>query len=240
MALDFYYLKKLVSALLLPQYTAIVIGFVGVVILLWRRKVGAGLFFIFVGAVYYPVACMPITGFLLCRSLELRTIGEPDPAKLIRDGVHYVVVMGNVREGVDIWNKIPGAIMVVSSGSYTNVMVRQALVMGVPKDRMITAAKGRDTVEQAREIKVLLGDKPFVLSTWSMHMWRSLKTFRVEGLDPIPAPNKPVAPPRSLRQAFTPSKSGWFSTTVGIHEYVGTLAVVLRGLLLFRFSALVG
>jgi uncharacterized SAM-binding protein YcdF (DUF218 family) len=230
MDVDLYHAKKAVSALLFPQYTALVLAFVGVVLWLWRGRMRAGICLMLFSGFYYLAACLPVTGFLLYRSLECRYTAQPYQETLLRNGVRHVVVMGDIREGVEAWRKIPGATLILSSGEYARIMARQAREMGVPGEAIVLETKGRDTGEQAREIKAMLGEKPFVLSTWAVHMWRALKTFRAEGLDPIPAPNKPVSPPRSFREAVTPCHKGWFMTTVGIHEYVGTLILLLKTL----------
>lgn len=227
---DSFTVKRTLSHVLAPEYTALAFALVGVALWIVRGKRRAGLCLVLFGGIYLLVACLPITGFLLYRSLENRTSGNVDMQNLIRRGVRNIVVMGDVRDGVDIWKKLPGATLIISSGPYARVMAREARKMGVPEEATVVETAARDTGEQAETIKGMIGEEPFVLSTWAVHMWRALKTFRAEGLDPIPAPNHPVRSPRSLKEAITPSYRGWFMTKIGVHEYVGALAVVLKSL----------
>jgi uncharacterized SAM-binding protein YcdF (DUF218 family) len=60
--------------------------------------------------------------------------------------------------------------------------------MGVPKDNMIIEEASKDTKDQARLIKPIVGTAPFVLVTSAIHMPRSMALFEKLGMNPIPAP----------------------------------------------------
>ncbi len=97
-----------------------------------------------------------------------------------------MVVLGNVAEGVRVWRQFHGSTLVISSGSYTSVMKEHARAMGVPDEAMIVESEGRDTQEQAVKLKAILRGERFILSTWALHMPRTLLTFKSQGLESCP------------------------------------------------------
>ena len=67
------------------------------------------------------------------------------------------------------------------------------------------------------------------LVTHVWHMRRALLAFRHFGMDPVPAPVRPAAPPPvSFRQGLI-SASAWFNSYIALHELVGLLFYSLRG-----------
>jgi uncharacterized SAM-binding protein YcdF (DUF218 family) len=67
-------------------------------------------------------------------------------------------------------------------------MKKLSLFLDVPEERIILECGSRDTYEEAKEIKKLLGDQKFLLVTSAFHMPRSMNIFKKLGLNAIPAP----------------------------------------------------
>lgn len=77
--------------------------------------------------------------------------------------------------------------------SHAFMQKKLALALGVKEDKIHIEPKPRDTQEEAKVAKKLIGDKPFILVTSASHIQRALKFFKNEGLDPIPAPTNHLA-----------------------------------------------
>ncbi len=221
-------LKKFLGQFLYPLNAWMAISFVGIILCLWKPKRIAGTALMLAGTVWLLVASLPATGFLLLRSLEARAGTEPDLREPAFHGIRYVVVLGNVAEGVRVWRQLRGSTLVISSGSYSRVMVARARAMGVPAEAMIVESEGRDTQEQAVKLKAILKRERFILSTWALHMQRTLLTFRRQGLDPVPAPTDFLSHIKPSARWFWPSASGMALTRLALHELAGTLWLLLQ------------
>jgi uncharacterized SAM-binding protein YcdF (DUF218 family) len=73
---------------------------------------------------------------------------------------------------------------------------------------------------------IVHGDR-FVLVTSLIHMKRSLKLFRKQGMDPVPAP----AGTWTGTTRFLPTSGHLVGADAADHEYVGMLWSFLRGTL---------
>ncbi len=156
---------------------------------------------------------IPVTGWLTCNSL-LR-----------------------LMEGVRIFRQHPGSRLLLSGcGAFdpvpeTHVMVEVARFLGVDRRDIILESGSYDTEDQARLIRPIVGNHPFVLVTSAVHMRRSVAFFTGQGMDPIPAP---VGVTKDSEPVVTP---GWFfpnvdaleDSTAAVHEYLGLAWAKLRG-----------
>ncbi len=146
-------------------------------------------------------------------------------------------------EAARIYKRMAAPLVVVSGGTGSrgpaqnpdSSGLRSALIeLGVPADRIIEESESRNTYEQAVLLRDLLparGAEEFVLVTSRSHMWRSVRTFEAQGLNPIPS----VAPDRSEgwnRQAglgLIPSTESLQTSQVALREYFGLVYYSLRG-----------
>ena len=96
-------------------------------------------------------------------------------------------------EGIRIQREIKGSKLLLSGGkvfdpvSNAQIMAGIAKAIGVNEKDIIIEADSRDTKDQARIIKSIIGDKMFVLVTSASHMPRSMALFKKMGMNPIPA-----------------------------------------------------
>jgi uncharacterized SAM-binding protein YcdF (DUF218 family) len=156
---------------------------------------------------------IPVTGWLTCHSLM------------------------RLMEGVRIFRGHPGSKLVLSGcGSFdpvpeARVMAEVAGFLGVDRQDLILESGSYDTEDQARLMRPIVGDRPFVLVTSAVHMRRSMALFKKQGLNPIPGP---AGGTKDRETVVTP---GWFfpdvgaleKTTAAVHEYLGLAWAGLRG-----------
>ncbi|MDQ1333357.1 MAG: hypothetical protein QG552_307 [Thermodesulfobacteriota bacterium] len=142
-----------------------------------------------------------------------------------------------VMEGVRILRQHPKSKLVLSGcGAFdsvpeAHVMADVAGFLGVDRRDIILESSSYDTEDQARLIRPIVGNHPFVLVTSAMHMRRSLALFRKQGMDPIPAP---AGGTKDREMVVTP---GWFfpnvdaleDSTAAVHEYLGLIWARLTG-----------
>ncbi|MBI5568487.1 MAG: YdcF family protein [Desulfomonile tiedjei] len=225
---DLFQFKKTISWILHPLNFWLVITALGVVVCLWKPRKAAGWTIVLAGFVWLFVTSLPGTGYLLFKSLELRAGCTPDAETLRREGIRFIVVLGNEVEGARLWQELPDSKLVLSSGQYALAMADKVRVLGIPHDSLVLETEARDTEEQARKLQPLLRGERFVLCTWAIHMPRALMAFRLVGLNPVPAPTDFVTFPAPLRHAFFPCSSGQAVTAMAFKEYWGTVWLALK------------
>ncbi len=140
-------------------------------------------------------------------------------------------------EGIRIYRENPGSKLLLSGGgAYTAIpeaRVAQdvAIFIGVDRDDIILEPDSRDTKDQARLLRPMIGKEPFVLVTSALHLPRAMALFRRQGMDPIPGPadmpslKKGELPPRR----FFPQAEALDKSSQAIHEYLGLVWARLRG-----------
>jgi uncharacterized SAM-binding protein YcdF (DUF218 family)/pterin-4a-carbinolamine dehydratase len=147
-------------------------------------------------------------------------------------------------EGIRIYREYPGSKLIVSGGIIfdpvpeAEVLARVAIETGVPESDIILESKSKDTKDQAKFIKPIVGNEPFVLVTSASHIPRSMALFKKLGMNPIPSP---IGHRVSEEQGF--SSHSFFPGTVNlrkaelaIHEYLGLVWSKLRDQQQDRFS----
>ncbi len=68
------------------------------------------------------------------------------------------------------------------------VMVAFARSLGIPADKLLAETRSLDTYGNARGVKPIVKDAPFVLVTSASHLPRAMIIFQTLGMRPIPAP----------------------------------------------------
>ena len=86
-----------------------------------------------------------------------------------------------------------------------------------------------NTEAEARELRGLLHDQPFLLVTSAYHMPRAMRHMRVAGLRAQPAPTGFTARGLPLVSfgAWLPSAEALARTQRALHEYLGLAAIEL-------------
>ncbi len=100
---------------------------------------------------------------------------------------------------------------------------------GVPSDIIILEARSRTTLESARNVKEIVGAKPFFLVTSAYHMPRAMETFQKFGMNPIPAPADFKRVGNYDVSDFFPRAKNLRDCDLAFHEYFGILFYRMLG-----------
>lgn len=251
-----FLVKKIVSAVCHPLGFSLLLIFAGIIVTRARSNSRAGRVLVLVGSVWLLVMSLPITGYLLLRPLELSAGPYADPTELSRKGVRSIMVLGGswviedmtaadrwgpsiprVIEGIRLWKNIPNCILILSGGgapgitSDAHAMAALPMQHGVPREAMVLETRAWDTADEAHLLRTTLGNKPFALVTSASHIPRAMRQFRSLGLEPIPAPCDFRT--RQLpfwHRWFVPDVAGLELSTRAVHEYVGGMWLLVKGI----------
>ena len=152
---------------------------------------------------------------------ELRA-GDPPPDALA--ACRYVVVLGGghgdtpglsatnklssaalarIVEGVRLLRLLPAAGLIVSgpavgsNPSHAAILTQAAVALGVEPGRIRRIEHARDTADEARAVKALVGEAPVALVTSAWHMPRAAGLFRHAGVRFLACPAGYTARPNS-------------------------------------------
>ncbi|MGO9621915.1 MAG: ElyC/SanA/YdcF family protein [Desulfobaccales bacterium] len=185
--------------------------------------------------------------------------GGPQDGRLLGAGSYIVVLGGGINrgeplpvtsqigleslsrllEGVRLYRAEPGRKLILSGGPVFNpipesqIMSRVALIMGVNPRDILQESLSRDTEEEARLLKPLVGRERFFLVTSAAHMPRAMALFRRQGLEPVAAPMDLPAQQKGpcYPEDFFPSSHSLQRTEIALHEYLGLAWAWLRGVI---------
>jgi uncharacterized SAM-binding protein YcdF (DUF218 family) len=177
-------------------------------------------------------------------------------------GAHAVVVLGGgivsratddmilddliasglrVIEGVRVYRLLDDAVLIVSGGNSqrlvpprpeSGAMMRAALDLGVPRDRIVQEDRSLTTQEQVGEICRILASRHldrFVLVTSPLHMRRSMALFRAAGMHPVASASPLRDDTDTWFWTIAPDRESLAVADGAIYEYVATAYYWLRG-----------
>ncbi len=246
--------KKIVSIVCYPYGFALLLIIGGLAAWRWKSRSRAGFFFVLAGTTVLLLFSFPVTGCLLLGFIEGEAGSYANPDALQRKNVRYIVVLAGdlartdltpadgvgssiyrIMEGIRLWKELPQSRLVLSGGSYPGESSEAAalaalpLMLGVPSEALVLETRAWDTEDEARIFAKLVGTEHFGLVTSAVHMWRAMKHFQRFGLNPIPCPcefQTKRCPPTYAK--FLPAARGLWMSQVAIHEYVGTLWLMIK------------
>lgn len=257
----FFYASKFFALLFLPSSFVLLLLVAGLVLLRWetRRRLGQRL--IGAGAVlFFALGFLPMGNFFLL-PLEQRfaSVAPPSPGDPIagiimlggfedgwvssgRGGLGLNEAAERLTEGVRLAIKHPEA-KLVFTGGVAGLLADGANAvgpvgswlrdMGIAQDRIVLEGKSRNTEENARFTRDLVGAKPgdrWVLVTSAYHMPRSVGVFRRAGFDVIPYPvDYRLNGDRDLTRLFEKASDGLKRSDLVFKEWVGLVAYWLSG-----------
>lgn len=102
--------------------------------------------------------------------------------------------VSRLAEGIRLSRVCPDARIVVSGGgdrgspADARIMADALKELGVEERKVLTEPSSRDTSEQARNVRRIVGTDPIALVTSPSHMQRAALLFQSEGMHLIPAP----------------------------------------------------
>jgi uncharacterized SAM-binding protein YcdF (DUF218 family) len=211
-------LSKLIPVFLYPLGCAIVLILLGLLLILFRKRLSAGLVLaVCLGLLWIP--SMPVVSESLLRTLEMDLPAQPIADASRADAV--VVLAGGVASvhpgslaarpehtfdrlynGYLLYKAGKAPLLVLSGGSISwkvkdearaesELMAQLLQEVGVPKSSILVEAQSRNTFENAKNTAELLhqrGLDRILLSTSALHMPRAMACFEQTGLDVVPVP----------------------------------------------------
>jgi len=248
-----FMLKKIIAAILLPLPLALIITGLGLYLLWFTKRQRLGKWAATIGVLMIVLFSSTPVSNLIVSPLE----NHHPTFNVDKVSVNYVVVLGSghksderlpvtsqisltslarLMEGIRIYRTNADAKLILSGWGGADpvpnavVVANVAMALGVPKTDIIKEPRAKDTHDEAKLIKAVVGDAPFALATSSAHMPRAMALFRQQGMNPIPAPtdylvkNSPNQSPNLQFGAYNLRKS-----ESAIHEYLGLVWAKLRG-----------
>ena len=242
-----FLVKKVLASIFQPSSLIFFLFIISFILLILKKK--AAKLLLGLTIVFYYILSTPVISFLFLKGLENRFPFLESPPEDVR----YVVVLsgGNqnslsdlpltsrlnsysvarVLEGVRLYKKMQDGYLVLSGEGWVrdpeqktcSLMKKLSLFCSVPEERIILECNSRDTYDEAKEIKKILGDQKFLLVTSAFHMPRSMLIFKKMGLNAIPAPGDFRAQgkgPAFFRDYFP---RGMDETNLALIEYLGIL-----------------
>jgi len=240
-----FYLKKILSALVLPPMGPILLALFGVWLARSRPRLGRGIAsFALLGLV--ALSLPPVADALL-HSLETQPVVSPQAlaraqAIVVLGGGTYWnapeyggdtvarVTLERVRYGV-LLQKRSGLPILVSGGApYGGRSEAEAMKEVVERDFRGHAdwveSASRDTAENAAYSASLLkaaGISRVVLVSHALHLPRALEEFKDQGLEVVAAPTGFATHPPSLLARALPSAAALAASSDALHEWLGIL-----------------
>lgn len=134
-----------------------------------------------------------------------------------------------VFAAVALWEKLPGAKLVVAGGGGGRIresvpMANLAIRMGVPASSVEIEERSRNTWQNARNVAALSPALPkrIWLVSSPMHLPRALTAFRAWGFEPCAWPSgAPKDNPDLGLGAFVPQGGSTRKTAIAFHELIG-------------------
>jgi uncharacterized SAM-binding protein YcdF (DUF218 family) len=252
-----FILKKLIGSLFMSMPMLAILLLLALILLLFsRRQVMAKviltmttIMFILIG---YGVFSRPMLAWLesCYPSLDIESAAQA--------GITWVVVLagGHVSdpllpvtsqlefetqarliEGIRIARALPSARLLVSGGAVydaqpsADLMAKLAQELGLPQGKIVIERESRDTKDEARIIKNMIGQEPFVLVTSGYHQPRSMALFQGQGMKPIAAPaGRLIHPRRYITPSMLfPSARNIMDTDIALHEFYGLVTAKIMG-----------
>ncbi len=246
-------LKKVVSALLMPLPAMLIIGFIGLMLIMFSTRQKSGCFIVLFSLLgIFFISFQPLSSRLLMPLERQYSAFFP-----VDGTIDYVMVLGSshvvdddipptsqlsrtglmrLAEGIRILRMYPGAKLILSgySGgsevSNARMMAKVALALGVAKSDIILLETAKDTWEEARQAAAFVRSKKLALVTSASHMERALHEFHAAGLEPYPAPTNYLAQKEISQfwERYTPHAKYIEQTEMFWHEWLGQIWQTLR------------
>ncbi|MBF9000766.1 MULTISPECIES: envelope biogenesis factor ElyC [Vibrio] len=246
-------LKKIISSLFMPLPALLIIGFIGLLLIMFTSKRKSGCFIVLFSLTgLFLISFQPVSSRLLMPLERQYTAFLP-----VDESIDYVMVLGSghvvddqipptselsrtalmrLTEGIRIMRMYPGSKLILSGYaggsefSHARMLAQVALSLGVPKSEIILLETAKDTWEEARQAAAFVQQKKLVLVTSAAHMKRALYEFHSAGLSPLPAPTNYLAQKNIAQpwEKYTPKARYLEQTERYWHETMGHLWQILR------------
>jgi uncharacterized SAM-binding protein YcdF (DUF218 family) len=144
--------------------------------------------------------------------------------------------LSRLIESIRIKKLFPEAKLVIAGGATfgqppdSEIMAKVAFDLDVAQKDVILVSDAKDTKDQARRVRSIVGNDLHVLVTSASHMPRALALFNKIGMSPIPAPTDYwVRQKQKISPAiFFPRTKELQKVEVALHEYFGIIWAKIR------------
>ena len=251
-----FLLKKIIAPFFFPLPLCFEILLIGLVLLWFTRKQKLGKIVVSIGVVFLATLSYGAVSSILLQPLEYK-YAPVLTAQSVRD-VKWVVVLGGGQtsdpripsnsqlsesslsrlvEGIRLHKMLPDSKLVLSGGSAfdpvpnAKVMADVARIVGVHDRDLLLESASKDTKDEARLIREIVGQDRFILVTSASHMPRSMCLFKKLGMQPIPAPTDYwVKERQGINPAmFFPNSNGLRNAERAFYEYLGLAWAKIMG-----------
>lgn len=217
--------------------------------LFFKKKKKAGKTLVILGVLFYYLFSITIISNFLLFSLEnkysplsMEDMEKADKVVLLLGGREADVLRGS--EVIRIYNLqsinfnfqpkviISGTDPLLPISEEAPGVKRFFVSRGLEEDNIIIEGQSRNTRENIRNVKKIVGEEPFFLVTSAYHMKRALQEFEKVGANPIPAPTDFKIKTRNYTALdFFPNPQNLRNSSLAIHEYLG--------IIFYRFSDMI-
>ena len=187
--------KKIVAPFFFPLSICLEILFLGLFLLWFTRRQKTGKIIVTIGVIFLTVISYSAFSNMLLRPLESKYLPVKDMSTF--RNIKWVVVLGGghcvdhrlsitdqlsdtslVRlvEGIRLHRILSNSKLILSGGSVfdstseASTMAKMAVALGMDQKELILESKSKDTKNQARFIKNIIGSNRFILVTSASHM----------------------------------------------------------------------
>jgi len=252
--------KKIVSQFFFPLPLTLCLCLAGLYLLWFTKKQRLGKIFVSISVFVILILSYGVVSAPLLLPLERKyeAYSAENTVESIKQSIDYVVVLGaghtsdpsfpltallskeglfRLIEGLRIYRKNAGRKLILTGGSLgkpvatATVMAELAVELGISQSGIITLTESKDTKDEARMVKDIVENSPFILVTSASHMPRSMALFKKLGMNPIPAPTEHnIKETQGINPGlFFPNASNIHNVEKAIYEYMGISWAKLRG-----------
>ncbi len=252
--------KRFIELITSPVGIAVILMGAGVVLSIAKKQSRAGHRFLLWGTLLFFIFLFsPLSQFLIWslerqypplltppempgikRIVVLAGYAEDNPGFPITSNVS-AQTLGNMSEGLRLYRLMPKSKLILSGGvvqegqkAVASFMADFLEQMGVAREDLIVEGSSRDTYENIREVRKILGADPFILVAAGCDMPRAMAVARKLQMNPIAAPAniwalQKVERNRNSSNRFVRFIDNWFIVSLNnlsrlqwaYHEYAG-------------------
>ena len=255
----FFYITKIVSALILPP--GLIVVALTVVLVLMGKSISrakeirwAFVLLVCTAVCVYLSSITPVADMLI-RPLENRyePLSEGDASEaeaivvlgggilesspeydnrgsLLPDALKRLVFAAQLSSAMDLPIVVSGGKPLRKSDKAEADVAADTLIsLGIPNARIFKEGRSRNTWENARFVSENFSYRKVVIVTSAYHMVRSVRAFKNNGFDVIPAPTDYKSDRGSYQiMDFFPDVGSFYGTYRALHEYIGVVFYALR------------
>jgi len=246
-----FYFKKLVTAMVLPPTSSLLLLVLGLV--LWRLRPRLGQVCAWTGILLLTVCCLPVTSQLLGRAvcvpagLATELAGRAQAVVVLAGGRRRAAEYGGETVSAGTLERLRYGAKLARERQLPLLLTGGPALRGAPESELMDRAlresfamqarwlerRARDTHENAQYSAVILreaGIQVVLLVTHDVHQRRSLAEFAGAGIEAVSAPVTTWAPSSTDSLLFEqlPSARAFNLNVTMLHEILGNLVLWLR------------